>query len=179
MLSPAKEWRVIAEEKRNVKDIFLNYLLPFLLLTMVACYIGYGIVGSKQDMFGLVASEKLGFHYAEYYALLIIISILISTLTISFIAPFFQANKSFNSNFKLMVYSYTASMTATILLIIPALSPLFYLAGIYNLVLLYSGLTRMTNVAPDKKKKYFITLVAALVFVFFSVSKILFRILID
>lgn len=179
MLSPAKEWRVIAEEKRTVKEIFLNFLLPFSLLTMVACYIGYGIVGSKQDMFGLVASEKLGFHYAEYYALLIITSIFISTLVISFIAPFFQANKSFNVNFRLVVYSFTPSMTATILLIIPALSPLFYLAGIYNLVLLYNGLTRMTNVAPDKKKNFFIAIAAALVFIFFSVSKILFRILID
>jgi hypothetical protein len=179
LLFPAKEWKIIADEKRKVSEIFLSFLLPFSLLTMVVCYIGYGIVGSKQDMFGLVASAKLGYQYAAYYSILLIASIFISAFIISFVAPFFNANKSFNKNFRLVVYSFTPSMGATLLLIIPALSPLVLIAGIYNLLLLYIGLERMTNVPKDKKWGYFFATIATLVFVFFAVSKILYRIILD
>jgi hypothetical protein len=178
-LSPAHEWKIISEEKRSVSEIFFGFLLPFALVTVVACYIGYGIVGSKQDMFGLVASEKLGVHYAIYYSLLLIISIFIIAMAISSIATFFQANKSFNKNFKLVVYSFTPTMTATILLIIPALSPVVLIAGVYNLLLIFIGLNRMTNVPQTKKWRYFIVLTAIIVFVFFSVSKILYRMILD
>jgi hypothetical protein len=179
LFTPAREWKVIAEEKRSVSEIFFNFLLPFSIITIVACYIGYGIVGSKQDMFGLIASEKLGFRYAFYYALLLIGSIYISAFVFSFMAPFFQTNRNFNSNFSLIVYSFTPSMCATILLIIPAFSPIVLIAGIYNLLLLYVGLDRMTNVQKSKKWGYFGTAVGVLVFVFFAVSKILYRIIID
>jgi len=179
MLSPVKEWKVIAEEKRTVPEIFVSFLLPFSLLTILACYIGYGIVGSKQDMFGLIASAKLGYLYALYYAILLIASIFISALAISFIAPFFKANNNINSNFRLVVYSFTPSMSATILLIIPALSPVVLIAGLYNLLLLYTGLKRMTGVTAERKWGFFFAVVGILVFVFFAIAKILYRIILD
>jgi len=179
LTTPAKEWKVISEEKRTVTEVFFNFLLPFSILTMVACYIGYGIVGSKQDMFGLVASEKLGFRYAFYYSLLLIISIFVSASVFSFMAPFFQTNRNFNSNFRLIVYSFTPTMCATILLIIPVFSPIVLIAGLYNLLLLYIGLDRMTNVQKSKKWSFFFTAIGVLAFIFFAVSKILYRIILD
>lgn len=178
-LSPAQEWKIISEEKRSVSEIFFSFLLPFSLVTVVASYIGYGIVGSKQDMFGLIASEKLGFRYATYYSILILSTIFISSLVISMIATFFQANNSYSRNFKLVVYSFTPSMAATVLLIIPALAPLVLITGVYNLLLLYVGLNRITNVLKEKKWGYYFSIIGTLVFVFFSLSKILYRIILD
>ena len=179
MKSPASEWKNIAAEEGGIRDLFVNFLLPFTLITMLACFIGYGIVGSKQSMFGLVASEKLGIRYALYYAFLLIGSIFISTSILSILAPFFEATSNFSRNFRLIVYSFSPSMTATLLLIIPLFAPLVLLAGIYNLIILLSGLTRMTFVPVNKKWGYFAAIVGTLVFVFFAVAKILTQIIIN
>jgi uncharacterized membrane protein (DUF2068 family) len=179
MLAPAKVWKAIAEENDTVKEIVMNILLPLSIVTVFASYIGYGIVGSKQDMFGLVASAKLGYRYATYYFFLQNTIVFALALAISFFAPFFDANRNFNRNLRLVVYSFTPSMAATLLLLVPVLAPLIIVAVFFNLMLLFAGLTRMTNVPVNKKWGYFFTIVAMAIFLFFAISKILSRIILD
>jgi len=178
-LNPSKEWKVISDEKSTVPEIVLNFLLPLLLIGLVASYIGYGIVGSKQDMFGLAASSKLGYRYAFFYFFLHIVTVFLSTLVISFVAHFFEANTNLKRNFTYTAYSFAPTMAATLLLILPILSPLVYIAGFFNLILFLTGIGRMTNVPKSKKWGYFSAISAIAIFMFFAVSKILYRIILD
>ncbi len=178
-LNPISEWKVIAEEKSTVPEIFLNFVLPLLFVGAIASYIGYGIVGSKQDMFGLAASSKLGYRYASFYFFRQIATVFLSAITISFVAHFFDANTNFNKNFSYTVYAFSPTMASTVLLILPILSPIVYIAGVFNLFLFLAGIGRMTNVPKSKKWGYFFTIVAIVVFLFFAVSKILSRIILD
>jgi hypothetical protein len=61
ILTPKLEWEIISTEKKTTASVFRRYLLPLSAIPVVACYIGYGIVGSDQGMFGPVATAELGY----------------------------------------------------------------------------------------------------------------------
>jgi hypothetical protein len=178
ILSPKNEWIIISTEKKITSSVFRSYLLPLSAISVVACYIGYGIVGSNQGMFGPIATAELGYRNAAFNFINLIISPFISAYIISFLAPFFNAEKNFAKAFKLVVYSYTPMLVASILYIIPSLSPLVLLAGIYGLYIQYLGLIPMTNVAGDKTSVYFAVSMLTTIIVYFFISLILTPILI-
>jgi hypothetical protein len=178
ILNPKKEWEMIAFEERNTSSVFKNYLLPLSAISVIACYIGYGIVGSNQGMFGPIATAELGYRNAAFNFINLIISPFISAYIISILAPSFNAEKNFAKSFKLVVYSYTPMLVASILYIFPSLSPLVLLAGIYGLYVQYIGLIPMTKVTGDKASVYFAIMLLTTIIVYFFISLILTPILI-
>jgi len=156
VLSPKKEWEIIATEEKTTASVFWSYLLPLSLISIVTCYIGYGIVGSNQGMFGLVATAELGYRYAAFNFINLIACAFITAFIISFLATSFNAEKNFTKAFKLVVYSYTPTLIASIFYIVPSLSPFVFFGGLFGLYLLFIGLKPMTNVPDDKITFYFI-----------------------
>jgi hypothetical protein len=173
IVSSKKEWRIIAFEEKTTSSVFRSYLLPLSFISVIACYIGYGIVGSKQGMFGLVATAKLGYHYAAFTFINLITSPFITALIISFFATSFNALKNFDKAFKLVVYSYTPILVASILYIVPSLSQLVFLAGLYGSYLLFTGIKPMLNVPNDKKLVYFIVSLVSTIIVYGLISLIM------
>lgn len=178
ILSPKNEWEIIAIEKKTTSAVFKNYLLPLSVISVIGCYIGYGIVGSDQGMFGPEATAELGYRNAAFNFINYIVSPFISAFIISFLATSFNAEKNFAKTFKLVVYSYTPMLVASILYIIPSLSPLVILAGIYGLYVQYLGLIPMTKVAGDKSSVYFAVSLLTTIVVYFFISLMLTPILI-
>lgn len=178
ILTPRIEWEIISTEKKPTASVFRRYLLPLSAISVVACLIGYGIVGSNQGMFGPVATAELGYRHAAFNFINLIISPFISAYIISFLAPSFNAEKNFAKAFKLVVYSYTPMLVGSILYIIPALSPIVLLAGIYGLYVQYIGLIPMTKVTGDKTPVYFVVSLLTTAIVYFFISIILTPILV-
>jgi hypothetical protein len=178
ILNPKKEWEIIVIEKKSTSSVFKNYLLPLSAISVVACYIGYGIVGSNQGMFGPIATAELGYRNAAFNFINLIISPFISASIISFLAHSFNAEKNFAKAYKLVVYSYTPMLVASIFYIVPSLSPLVLLAGIYGLYIQYTGLIPMTKVTGDKASVYFAITLLTTIIVYFFISLILTPILI-
>ncbi|HNW49788.1 MAG TPA: Yip1 family protein [Prolixibacteraceae bacterium] len=171
--TPKQEWEVIATEKKSTMDVFKSYFLPLSAIPVVACYIGYGIVGSDQGMFGKIATAKLGYSYAALSFITFILSTFLTALIISSLAGHFEAQKNFNRAYKLVVYSYTPMLLASIFYIIPVLSPLVVIAGIYYFYLLYYGIKPMTKVSDEKMKSFFFISLAATIVVYLLVSLII------
>ena len=178
ILTPKNEWEIIAEEKKTTSTVFKNYLLPLSAISVIACYIGYGIVGSNQGMFGPIATAELGYRNAAFNFINLIVSPFISAFIISSLATFFNAEKNFAKAFKLVVYSYTPMLVSSILYIVPSLSPLVLLAGIYGLYVQYIGLIPMTKATGDKTSVYFAVTLLTTIIVYFFISLILTPILI-
>jgi hypothetical protein len=168
LLNPASEWEVISSESSTSAELFLQYAVILAAIPAVAGFIGYYLIGLSLGGYGMV---QFGIGKAFSWALLTYILSLISVYVLGWIidalAPTFGSSKDFNSSLKVSVYAYTAAWVTGIFNIIPSLSFIAALGGIYSLVLLYMGLKRVKMVPEDKMIGYFIvTIIVALVLYF-------------
>ena len=164
LISPKSEWDVIKNEKYSVSELFTRYAIILAAIPAVAALLGFSFIGVSTG-FGNYA---LPFDISLKYAVLTYVLSLAGAYLVAFImdtlSPNFGAVKNMEDSFKVVVFSYTASWVGGIFLIIPSLSFLASLAGIYSLVLLYMGMQKIKEVPQDKIVVYFIvTLVAAII----------------
>ncbi|HKB85619.1 MAG TPA: Yip1 family protein [Ignavibacteriaceae bacterium] len=180
LLSPNTEWDVIRSESPTTAQLFSQYAVILAAIPAVAGFIGYYLIGLSFGGFGTI---RLGIGTAFSWAILTFILSLVSVYVLGWIidalAPSFGSTKDFISSLKVAVYAYTAAWVAGIFQIIPSLSFLAALAGIYSLVLLYIGLKKVKLVPEDKLIGYFIiTIIVTLVLYFVIgaiISSIVFR----
>ena len=71
---------------------------------------------------------------------------------------------------KAVVFSYTPVWIVSILCIIPSLSVLVIVGGLYSLYLLYLGLPAMMDTPPEKRIGYVAAVIIASIVVMFIVS---------
>jgi hypothetical protein len=173
LFSPTNEWKIIAKEDKSPALVFKGYLLPLSVISVITCYIGYGIVGSNQGMFGLVATAELGYRYAAFSFFNLITGPFITAFIIAIIASFFNTKRSYNRTFRLVAYSYTPALVASLFYIVPVLSPIVILAGLYGLYLFYLGLKPMTNVPDENKTPFLAVSILTTMVVYFVISIIM------
>ncbi|NYI48910.1 Yip1 family protein [Macellibacteroides fermentans] len=170
LLAPAKEWQSIDEEDVNSSHV-LTYLLVLALIPAVAGFIGMGFIGL--NVFGIHSgSIGWGFRHAISSYLGIVGGAYISAFVIDFLADKFQATSSFNVAFKVVAYSYTPMCVAGVFYLIPSLSFLVPLAGLYGLYILYTGMKPMLKVPEDKMMGYFIVCLLSIIVVSMVVGAI-------
>ncbi len=164
LMKPTGEWTAIKNETWSTQDLFVKYALLLGAIPAVAGFIGYSLIGVS--MLGVTIRYPIGsaivwtvLQYALSMGVVFGIAAIMDAL-----APTFGAKKDFNTSLKIVVFSWTASWVGGIFMIIPSLSPLAMLAGIYSLVLLYFGMSSIRDIPKEKMVGYFITvLVLAIV----------------
>ncbi len=177
LLAPAKEWQSIDEEDVNSSHV-LTYLLVLALIPAVAGFIGMGFIGL--NAFGIHSgSIGWGFRNAISTYLGIVGGAYISAFVIDFLADKFQATSSFNVAFKVVAYSYTPMCVAGVFYLIPSLSFLVPLAGLYGLYILYTGMKPMLKVPEDKMMGYFIVCLLSMIVVSMVLGAILVAIFVN
>jgi hypothetical protein len=77
------------------------------------------------------------------------------------------------ASLKVAVFSYTAVWVGGIFHILPYLSFLAALIGIYSLVLLYMGLKRVKTVPDDKMIGYFVVVIVAAIVLYIVIGAII------
>jgi hypothetical protein len=173
IIEPKNEWLIINQEEIGQSQLILTYLIPLSLIPAVASFIGFGLVGISIPFAGTYSSVSWGIKQAVISLLSTIGGALISAYIIDLLAPNFGAVKNFNKAFQLVVYSYTPTMIAGIFLIVPSISIISTLAGIYGLYLLYLGIQPLMQTPIEKTLSYFIVSLIAMVFVFVVLTAIL------
>jgi len=163
LTAPKKEWAVIEGEHAPHAKVFMGYVLPLSLITAVAAFIGYGVLG--YSLLGVhVHSMSWGIRQAISLWISMVGGIYLIAFVINFLADTFGAKKDFDQAFSLVAYSYTPMLVAGIFYILPALSILTFLAGLYSLYILYVGMEPMMKAPAEKNTGYFVaSLVAAIV----------------
>lgn len=174
LFSPNTEWDVIRSESSTVAELFTKYAVILAAIPAIAGFIGYYLIGLSLGGFGTI---RLGIGTAFSWGILTYILSLVSVYVLGWIidalAPSFGSSKDLTSSLKVAVYSYTASWVAGIFLIIPSLSFLAAIAGIYSLVLLYLGLKKVKMAPDDKLIGYFIVTIIVAIILYFVIGAII------
>ncbi len=169
LFQPAKEWEVIKNEEWTVQDLFLKYALLLAAVPAVAGFLGNFLFGT----FGFKMSLGTALTWGVLTYVLNVIGIFVIAFIVDILAPSFGSSKDLVASMKVVVFSYTASWVAGIFNLIPVLSILGLLAGIYSLVLLYMGLERVKEVPKDKMIGYFVVIIIVAIVVYFVIASII------
>lgn len=154
IVNPKAAWVKISNEEIQLQNFLTSYVLPLVLIPTIASFIGYGLIG--MGSYFQVASFSWGIHQAILAFLGAFLGVLISAFCIHKLAASFHTHVSLPNAVKLVGYAYTPSCLAGVFYMVPSLSILGLVAGIYSLYILYLGFVPVTNVAEDKKTNYFV-----------------------
>lgn len=167
IVQPRQEWTVIDTEPTTVGALYTGYIVPLSALPVLAAMIGMAVFGISVPILGSIKvpiGTALGRALISYVAGLIAIYIL--ALVIDALAPTFNGTKNSVQALKVAAYAYTAWWVFGILAIIPALSIVGFLLGLYSIYLLYTGLPALMKSPPEKAIGYtFLVIVVGIVLV--------------
>jgi hypothetical protein len=156
LTAPAQEWPRIDAEPMTIKGIFMSWVVPLAAIGPVAHFIGMVVfgVGFLGISYRPPISVALGDAATMY--VLSLISTYLMALVIDWLAPNFGATKNPVAAVKLVAFSMTASWVAGVLLILPSLTMIALLVGLYSIYLLWVGLPVLMKVPADKAPGYIV-----------------------
>jgi len=166
ILQPKATWEIIKTEDTSAANILTSYILPLAFIPAIASLIGLGLIGFNTGIFGRAASLEWGISQAITTFASAFIGVIISAWVIFQLAPKFGATLTMNNAVKLVAYGYTPSLVAGVFYLIPSLTLLVIIGGIYSLYVLYIGFQPMTNVSEDQHMTYFLVSIVAIIVVY-------------
>lgn len=172
IMSPKTEWAVIAAEEPNNGSMVTGYVLPLILLSAAAAFIGYGLIG--YDVLGVkMGGINWGLHHALMAIIMGILSIYITSFVVDALAPSFASQKNKGRAMQLVIYSMTPAWIGGILQIFPALGWIGSLFGLYSIYLIYLGLPHTMKTPQEKVAIYMIVTLVVLIVVYMLVGMVL------
>ena len=176
IISPAKEWDVIALEHPDAGKIITGYVLPLAGAAAVAAFIGYGLIGVDAGLFK-IAGTNWGIYYALNVIIGAIAGVYICAFVIDALAPSFGSEKNIGRSIQLVAYAYTPAWLGGLLAILPAIALIGSLFGLYGLYLLYMGIPKLKKTPEDKLIGYYVVSLVVIIVVYFVMGLIMSRIL--
>jgi hypothetical protein len=152
---PQTEWTVIASEPTDVATLYKSYIMVLAAIPPAAGYIGMTLFGISVPVMGTVRVGVVqGLTAAVVQYVLSLAGVYIASIVIDKLAPTFQSQPDAMQALKLVAYASTPSWLAGALGIIPALSPLAILGGLYGIYLFYLGVAPLMKTPSDKVVPY-------------------------
>ena len=155
-VNPVGCWNNIRGTYNSVKDFYMNFLGPLLLIPPVAAFIGLSIIGIPNPITGGtfrtpfvsgLVSVVLQFGLALAMAYL-------SALILSKLAPKFGGSEDLLAALKLVGYAWAPYYLASILTILPVIGLLVVLVGLYGIYIFYQGISPMLSVPATQRVVY-------------------------
>lgn len=162
LLRPRETFAVIKGETISPRELILNYLAILAILPAVGSIIGMSAVGMRVSVFGTFRVPLINsVSSAVLHYILTLIGIYILGLIINALAPTFSGVKSEIQSLKVAVYCATPALVAGILYIVPLLSVVVIIAGLYGLYLLYLAIPIMMGCPKEKALGYTVVVIIA------------------
>jgi hypothetical protein len=176
LLSPRTEWPVIDAEPATVASLYTGYIMPLAAIPVICQAIGMSMIGITIPFVG--THYKTPLSSALISALVMycftLVGVYIIALVVDALAPSFGGTKNQVQALKVVAYAYTASWVGGILGLIPALSVIGILFGLYSLYLLFLGLPVLMKAPQDKAVGYTVVVIICSILitwiVFFAVA---------
>lgn len=106
LLFPKWEWKVINLEKRTLKETFISYALPLVLLGSVSEFIGsFLFVRNVLDIDAYRFSLPL--IHTGFFIFLQVLTIMLTTVFVYGLSGSFLSIKDYSRSGKIVIYSYT------------------------------------------------------------------------
>jgi hypothetical protein len=156
LLTPKSEWLVIEREPGDPAYLFANYVAILAAIPVVCGFIRTSINEISLPIFRTVRGVLLASTFASAIVryLLAFAMVYGMGLIIDALGPTFNGQKNPSNALKLAVYSMTPAWLAGIFLLIPGLSRVFGILGLYGLYLLWVGLPPLMKVPEEKSIGY-------------------------
>lgn len=162
LTDPKSEWPVIAAEATTTEKLYSSYIAPLAAIPVIANFIGSSIIGISLPFIGTYRVGIIrGLVSAFVTYVISLVLVYVAAMIIDKLAPKFDSIPNQIQALKLVAYSYTASWVAGVFMVIPLLSPLAILGGLYSIYLFYIGLPVMMKTPESKVVPYMV--VSALV----------------
>lgn len=172
IISPQSEWVVIGSESTPAKEVITQYVVPLAAIGAIAAFIGYWLIGVS--MFSLhLGGIRWGLYYGITVLIRDVLVVVIAGFVVDALAPSFGSAKDIDRSMQLVAYSYTPALIGGFLAVIPMLSFLGSLFGLYGIYLWYLGLTPLKNTAKDKRAGYLVVSILVLIVVYLIIGWIL------
>ncbi len=140
ILRPHAEWPAIAAEPSTAAGLFSGYIVPLATVGPVALVIGLSLVGVSIPFAGTYrAPLSASLTQAIFMFVMILAGVLIMSAIATFLAPSFGGRRDSLASLKLVAYSYTPSLVAGILGVVPPLSALEIFAALWALYVFSCG----------------------------------------
>jgi len=154
LLKPKETWVHIDTESATVSSIYKEYLIFLAAIPAVAMFIGMSVIGVGAFGFSYRVPMTLGVvSMVLQYALSLVVAYVVA-LIVDALAPSFGGTKNPLNAFKVVAFALTASYVGGVLNLLPSLSILGILAGLYSVYLLYVGLPVLMKCPEDKAIGY-------------------------
>lgn len=154
ILTPDVEWEKIDGERSTIRSLYTGYVcilaaIPPLAGAVGGIVFGYGAMGYtlRPPVGNLIAAAVI-----EY--LLSLAAIAVLSFVIERLAPSFDGTRDRMQAFKVAGYSMTAGWLAGVFSVIPALSLIGSVFGLYSFYLLYRGLPKLMKTPGEKALPY-------------------------
>lgn len=156
---PKAEWDTIAAEPADVNKLYTGYLVPLMIVGIVASLIGQVLIGTS--LLGVTVRTPLvgGLVMAVLQLIAGVIVVYAMAVVTNALAPNFGSTQDQGQAHKLIVYSMTAVLASAVVTIIPMLGIIVLLGLIYSMVTCWMGLPKLMRTPEDKRVGYFATIV--------------------
>jgi hypothetical protein len=162
LVDPTAEWTAIEQEAGDPAYVLSHYVVLLALVPAIFSFIGVCVIGVVvPGGSGIVRASLFdGLFGAIFGYVMACVTVLALGLLINLAAPLFGGRRSFDSAFKLAVYSYTPVWLAGIFLLAPGLRFLG-LTGIYGAYLLWIGVPQLMKAPVPSVTTYTAVIVAS------------------
>jgi hypothetical protein len=168
LAEPKKEFVKILIEDRRKTFLFLQYVLPLLLLYALATYVGNVLFGAVTIREGSGVVLKSVIHIV----LVQIITLYVGAMFINELLPFFHMPKNGRKAFALVAYSLFPVYLSMILAgLLPGLAKLINLAGLYSILLFWFGAETLIEM-PQERRQMFVPLSLLIIILIYLAARI-------
>jgi len=147
LITPAKEWEIIALETGKYSSLVLTFALPWIILCSLAKFAGLAFFSDNFEFLNAFIQSFIQFFTlftAVYFT---------SKITYR-LAPSFQSVKDEDQAFRLIIYTCVPVFVSTFFVnLFPSLFPL-KLLYLYSIYLINTGITSLMKTPDDQKIGY-------------------------
>lgn len=148
---PQKEFARIEAERKQPRRIYMEFILPLVIITAIASYFGKVLFGPVTMSLGTGVALKAVFMLVTIQ----VIGVYVSALIINELFPLFHAQKKFNKTFAIISYSALPAYLALIFAgLLPTLANVIYLAGIYSVVLYWHAVQHIADMVIERRQVF-------------------------
>jgi len=168
LLFPRWEWKVIKLEQRPLKDAFVSFALPLIMIGAASQFIGsFLFVKNELDIDAYRFSLPL--IHAGYFIFVQVLTLMLTTVFIYGLAGKFLSEKDYSLSGKLVIYSFTPVLILNILGNLHASLAIIMIPAFYSVFLFWTGLPVMLHTETRKLPAFvFIILISVLGILFIS-----------
>lgn len=161
LLKPKDTWPQIAQEPASVQSLYKDWLLILAAIPAVAGFIGLSVLGMGAFGFSYRVPIVSGLVHMVFSYLLSLGMVYLLSLLVNALAPTFGGTPDPLAALKLVAYGSTAGFVGGVFQLLPSLSMLGLLCGLYSIYLVYLGLPVLMRNPPEKSAAYTAVVVVA------------------